>query len=64
MDGESMLSQLLHCAPPPGMDVIVIGVDANAPSKLPETITRFGKPIPFHELKGFILGRLAAFRRL
>ena len=64
MDGESMLNQLLHCAPPPGMDVIVIGVDANAPSKLPETITRFGKPIPFHELKGFILGRLAAFRRL
>ncbi|MFV0372066.1 MAG: excisionase family DNA-binding protein [Azonexus sp.] len=63
MDGETMLSQLLAGAPPPGMDVIAIGADANAPSKLPEAITRFSKPIPFHELKGFILGRLAAFRR-
>lgn len=63
IDGEVMLSQLLTSAPPPGMDTILIGVDVDAPSKLPPTTTRFGNPIPFHELKGFILGRLAAYRR-
>jgi hypothetical protein len=30
---------------------------------LPADITIFGKPIPFHEIKGFLLGRLAARQR-
>ena len=31
---------------------------------LPADITIFGKPIPFHEIKGFILGRLASRQRV
>jgi len=30
---------------------------------LPSDVTIFGKPIPFHEIKGFLLGRLAAQQR-
>ena len=30
---------------------------------LPTDVTIFHKPIPFHELKGFVLGRLAARQR-
>lgn len=63
IDCEIMLSQLLAHAPSTGMDVIAIGVDMSAPSRLPTAVTRFGKPIPFHELKGFVLGRLVALRR-
>jgi len=30
---------------------------------LPPDVTVFGKPIPFHEIKGFLLGRVAARQR-
>ena len=48
------------------MDIIVVSaIDREEVLKrgLPSDITLFGKPIPFHEIKGFLLGRLAARQR-
>jgi hypothetical protein len=49
------------------MDIIVVSaIDREEVLKrgLPSDITLFGKPIPFHEIKGFLLGRLAARQRI
>jgi hypothetical protein len=48
------------------MDIIVVSaIDRSEIEKrgLPANVTVFTKPIPFHEIKGFILGRLAAKQR-
>ena len=48
------------------MDIIVVSaIDREEVLKrgLPSDITLFGKPIPFHEIKGFLLGPLAARQR-
>lgn len=63
VDGAEMIRHL--CASPDfaSMDMIVITPDdagETARDGLPAKITVFGKPVPFHELKGFMLGRLAA----
>jgi len=66
MDGFEMIRHL--CANPDyaAMDIIVVSAidrDEIAQHDLPANVTIFGKPIPFHELKGFMLGRLAARQR-
>lgn len=66
MDGFEMIRHLRANPDYAGMDIIV--VSAIEPAEvarlgLPGNITVFGKPIPFHELKGFMLGRLAARQR-
>lgn len=66
MDGFEMIRRLRANADLARMDIIVVSaIDGEAIDKggLPADITVFGKPIPFHEIKGFILGRLAARQR-
>ncbi len=66
MDGFEMIRRLRANADLARMDIIVVSaIDREAIDKggLPADITVFGKPIPFHEIKGFILGRLAARQR-
>jgi len=48
------------------MDIIVVSAidrEEIARQDLPANITILTKPIPFHELKGFMLGRLSARQR-
>ena len=66
MDGFEMIRRLRANTDLARMDIIVVSaIDREAILKggLPSDITVFGKPIPFHEIKGFILGRLAARQR-
>lgn len=66
MDGFEMIRRLRANVDLARMDIIVVSaIDREAILKggLPTDITVFGKPIPFHEIKGFILGRLAARQR-
>ena len=49
------------------MDIIIVSAisgNKDQLAQLPSDITIFGKPIPFHEIKGFILGRIAARQRV
>jgi excisionase family DNA binding protein len=62
MDGFEMIRRLRA-----NPDIIVVSaIDREEVLKrgLPSDITLFGKPIPFHEIKGFLLGRLAARQRI
>ena len=66
MDGFEMIRRLRANTDLARMDIIVVSAidrDEILERGLPSDITVFGKPIPFHEIKGFILGRLAARQR-
>jgi len=66
MDGFEMVRHLRTNPALSRMDIIVVSAMDRADIEekgLPRDITIFGKPIPFHEIKGFILGRLAARKR-
>lgn len=66
MDGFEMIRHLRANPDYAAMDIIVVSAIEQgevAQHGLPANITVFGKPIPFHELKGFMLGRLAARQR-
>jgi excisionase family DNA binding protein len=66
MDGFEMINQLRSDPALSNMDIIVVSaIDRSEIEKrgLPANVTVFTKPIPFHEIKGFILGRLAAKQR-
>lgn len=66
MDGFEMIRHLRANPDYARMDIIVVSaierpeIEKNG---LPTDITVFGKPIPFHEIKGFLLGRLASRQR-
>ena len=66
MDGFEMIRRL-HANPDLArMDIIAVSAinrEEALKRGLPPDITLFGKPIPFHEIKGFLLGRLAARQR-
>jgi len=66
LDGFEMILPLPANTDLARMDIIVVSAidrDEILSRGLPSDITIFGKPIPFHEIKGFILGRLAARQR-
>lgn len=66
MDGFEMIRHLRANPDYAGMDIIVVSAidrDEIKQHDLPANVTVFSKPIPFHELKGFMLGRLAARQR-
>ena len=66
MDGYEMIRRFRANPDLAKMDIIVISATERAEidqAGLPSDITIFGKPIPFHEIKGFLLGRLAARQR-
>jgi excisionase family DNA binding protein len=66
MDGYEMIRQLRANPELARMDIIVVSAidrDEVLQKGLPPDVTVFGKPIPFHEIKGFLLGRLAARQR-
>lgn len=66
LDGFEMIRHLRANPALSQMDVIAVStIDRTAieQQELPRDVTIFGKPIPFHEIKGFVLGRLAARKR-
>lgn len=66
MDGYEMIRRLRANPDLSRMDIIVVSaIDRNeiAQCGLPPDVTVLGKPIPFHEIKGFLLGRLSARQR-
>jgi len=66
MDGFEMIRRLRAMPELSPMDIIVVSaIDAQEirQKEMPQDVTVFGKPIPFHEIKGFLLGRLAARQR-
>jgi len=66
MDGFEMIRRLRANPDLARMDIIVVSaIDREEVLKrgLPGDITVFGKPIPFHEIKGFLLGRIASRQR-
>jgi excisionase family DNA binding protein len=66
MDGFEMIRRLRANSDLTRMDIIVVSAidhDEILERGLPADITIFGKPIPFHEIKGFVLGRLSARQR-
>lgn len=67
LDGFEMIKRLRANPDLARMDIIVVSaIDAEEIRRrgLPSDVTIFGKPVPFHELKGFMLGRLAARQRV
>lgn len=67
MDGFEMIRRLRDNADLARMDILVVSAidreEVLAHEGFPNNITIFSKPIPFHEIKGFLLGRLAAKQR-
>ena len=66
MDGFEMIWNLRANPTLARMDIIVVSAidrEEIAQKGLPPDVTVFGKPIPFHEIKGFLLGRVAARQR-
>lgn len=67
MDGFEMIRRLRANPELAGMDIVVVSAiareDLGSHGELPSDITLFGKPIPFHEIKGFLLARLATKQR-
>ncbi|MCL2635457.1 MAG: excisionase family DNA-binding protein [Betaproteobacteria bacterium] len=67
MDGFEMIRHLRANPDLAKMDIMVVSVidrDTIIARGLPPDVTAFSKPpIPFHEIKGFLLGRLAARQR-
>jgi len=66
MDGFEMIRRLRDNPDLARMDIIIVSAIESEEIKargLPPDVTIFGKPIPFHEIKGFLLGRIAARQR-
>ena len=67
MDGFEMIRRLREDEKNSHMDIIVVSAldreAINDQGGLPGDVIIFGKPIPFHELKGFFTARLAAMRK-
>lgn len=66
MDGFEMIRNLRANPTLARMDIIVVSAierEEITQKGLPPDVTVFGKPIPFHEIKGFLLGRVAARQR-
>ncbi|MBK7463148.1 MAG: response regulator [Betaproteobacteria bacterium] len=66
MDGFEMIRNLRANPNLSRMDIIVVSAierEEIAKKGLPSDVTVMGKPIPFHEIKGFLLGRVAARQR-
>ena len=66
MDGFEMIRRLRAMPDLSSMDIIVVSAidtDEVRQRGIPGDVTVFGKPIPFHEIKGFVLGRLASRQR-
>ena len=66
MDGFEMIRQLRANPALSRMDIMVVSAIERAEilaRGLPTDVTIFGKPIPFHEIKGFVLGRMASRQR-
>ena len=66
MDGFEMIRNLRANPNLARMDIIVVSAierEEIAKKGLPSDVTAMGKPIPFHEIKGFLLGRVAARQR-
>ena len=66
MDGFEMIRQLRANPALSRMDIMVVSTierDEILARGLPPDVTIFGKPIPFHEIKGFVLGRMASRQR-
>ena len=67
MDGFEMIKRLRAMPDLSTMDIIVVSAIDEAEVRqrgIPADVTVFGKPIPFHEITGFVLGRLAARQRI
>lgn len=67
MDGFELIRQLRANTTLSSMDIVVVSaLDRSEIQKheLPTNVTIFTKPIPFHEIKGFLLGRLASKQRI
>lgn len=66
MDGFEMIRNLRANPTLSRMDIIVVSAierEEIAQKGLPTDVTVMSKPIPFHEIKGFLLGRVAARQR-
>lgn len=66
MDGFEMIKRLRAKPELSSMDIIVVSAVDGAEIReqgIPDDVIVFGKPIPFHEIKGFVLGRLTARQR-
>ena len=66
MDGFEMIRQLRANPALSRMDIMVVSAidrEEILARGLPLDVTIFGKPIPFHEIKGFVLGRMASRQR-
>lgn len=66
MDGFEMIRQLRADPALKSMDILVVSAMDRAEIEkqgLPPNITIFAKPIPFHEIKGFVLGQLAVRKK-
>jgi excisionase family DNA binding protein len=66
MDGFEMIRNLRANPALKRMDILVVSAIEREEVELkglPSDVTVFGKPIPFHEIKGFLLGRIAARQR-
>ena len=66
MDGFEMIRQLRANPALSRMDIMVVSAidrEEILARGLPPDVTIFGKPIPFHEIKGFVLGRMASRQR-
>jgi len=66
VDGFEMIRNLRANPALSRMDIIVVSAierEEIIQKGLPSDVTVMGKPIPFHEIKGFLLGRIAARQR-
>ncbi len=67
MDGFQMIRRLRENPELAHMDILVVSAidkdEVLAHEDFPSNITVFSKPIPFHEIKGFLLGRISARNR-
>jgi excisionase family DNA binding protein len=67
MDGFEMIRRLRANPELARMDILVVSAidkdDVLAHESFPNDITVFRKPIPFHEIKGFLLGRISSRNR-
>lgn len=67
MDGFEMIRRLRANPELARMDILVVSAidkdDVLAHESFPSDITVFSKPIPFHEIKGFLLGRISSRNR-
>jgi len=68
MDGFEMVRALRSNKELSGMDIIVVSAledeDIEARGGLPPDVTRYVKPIPFHELRGYFQAKVSAKRKV